>query len=460
MTPSKPCKHETLTYYPSSHAAHAGYRGYTPAQLRTAAGRTKNSSKNELPSTFPAPLVLPGDDLALDPRYPPQSFRRWLREKDRNDMTPKRRIIYVAAPPEVDEEVAFISNWSSPRLSSGSSGTSGPKKAPLERSIPSPKTTDVIEYLAAFYHGMPVKQFVSTPTYARWDDDDLNSSKRKSKQKATRSIALNTRKESVRISTRASPDGIYTVQLSLTDIIDVAISILPEDAYALLMLIDHDLFEDEDDDFCCGRAYGGSRVAVVSGARYNPQLDAVQGVEREHAWPASHCGQYVKDCCTDAPPPSKKPKPPSIPPRKITLDSIVAQPAETEVNHLQNAIRAHLSTPADVLSDSKYLSGMWLFRLARTASHELGHCFGIDHCVYFACIMQGTASMGEDVRQPPYLCPVDLAKIHRTIGLTDEDVTKRYEALQVCCGKFGSAFVGFEAWLEARIREQKGQQGF
>ena len=451
-----PCKHETLIYHPSSHAAHADYRSYTPAQLRTAAGRTKNRSKNEAPGTFPAPLILPGDDLALDPRCPPQSFRSWLCEKDRNDMTPNRRVVYVVAPPKVDEEAAFVSDWSSPRLSTGSGGTRRPKKGPAERSIPPWKTIDVIEYLAAFCHGMPVRQLPFTPTYAKWDNDDSNSSKHKSKQKATRSIALNTHGESVCISTRASPDDIYPVQLSLDDIIDVGISILPEDAYALLMLIEHDLFEDEDDDFCCGRAYGGSRVAVVSSARYNPLLDAVQGVEREHAWPASHCAEYVRNRCADAPPTWKQAKSLATPLERLNHDPDETQPMESDVNPMQNAIRAHLSIPSDVVSGSKYLSSLWLLRLTRTASHELGHCFGIDHCVYFACIMQGTASMVEDVRQPPYLCPIDQAKIQRTIGLTDDDLTQRYENLQACCRKFGSAFAGFDAWLEGRINEQKG----
>jgi archaemetzincin len=33
----------------------------------------------------------------------------------------------------------------------------------------------------------------------------------------------------------------------------------------------------------------------------------------------------------------------------------------------------------------------------------LGHCFGIAHCVYYACSMQGTASIIENSKQPLYL---------------------------------------------------------
>ena len=50
-----------------------------------------------------------------------------------------------------------------------------------------------------------------------------------------------------------------------------------------------------------------------------------------------------------------------------------------------------------------------------TASHGLCHC-GMDHCVYYALGKQSTASLAEDVRQPPYLCPVALAKFPRSCG--------------------------------------------
>lgn len=101
----------------------------------------------------------------------------------------------------------------------------------------------------------------------------------------------------LRIRTRAAPDGLFPRQLNLDDLLDTAISMLPEDAYALLFLVNHDLFEDDGDTFVCGRAYGGSRVAIVSGARYSPDLDGIRSVERQHAWPASHCENYLSACC-------------------------------------------------------------------------------------------------------------------------------------------------------------------
>ena len=40
------------------------------------------------------------------------------------------------------------------------------------------------------------------------------------------------------------------LQLNLNDLLDVAVSILPDDAYAFLLLVEYDLSEDEDDNFC------------------------------------------------------------------------------------------------------------------------------------------------------------------------------------------------------------------
>ncbi|KAK0723486.1 hypothetical protein B0T26DRAFT_750749 [Lasiosphaeria miniovina] len=62
------------------------------------------------------------------------------------------------------------------------------------------------------------------------------------------------------------------------------------------------------------------------------------------------------------------------------------------------------------------LGRLWLSRVARTAVHELGHCFCLDYCVYYACVMQGTTGLAEDTRQPPYLCPVCLKKLTRALA--------------------------------------------
>ena len=81
-------------------------------------GRRKHSPSATVEhrlDAFPDPLVLPGDAIDLDPKYPPQSFRSWLNLDVRNQVTTRRSVIYVAAPPEIDESVGFMESWCIPK---------------------------------------------------------------------------------------------------------------------------------------------------------------------------------------------------------------------------------------------------------------------------------------------------------------------------------------------------------
>ena len=404
------------------------YKRPTIDQRRIATGK-KNVADVESDDVFPAPLVLPGDDLALDPRYPPQSLRSWLREPERNVVTRERNKLYIVGPPEMEREVNYVSRWAMPQ------------SRDQDQKVEKPALQSVADYLAVFYHGMNVQVLPSDfLRFTEWND----SEKSKAKGKA-RFVGLNTGSESIRIRARPSLDGVFQGQLNLDDLLDVAISVLPEDAYSLLMLVDHDLFEDDDDDFCCGRAYGGSRVAVVSMARYNPSLDASQNVERVHAWPASHCESYVEASC----------KGNSTSQKKMSQQAS-KRGGDPKASPSQNETSSREITPLRVATNalsSKRLeatTGLWLSRVCQTASHELGHCFGIDHCVYYACAMQGTSSLAEDVRQPPYLCPVDLAKV---LKATDADERERYQALLSFCNAHAQIprYAAFGAWLDSRL---------
>lgn len=417
------CKHNLLNFTPSTHAAEVGYRTPTAQQQRTALGKRKRDVDDEISSaTFPAPLVLPGDELSLDPQCPGQSLDDWRCEEDRNEVTRERNVIYVAAPPDVAPDVEFIRSWGNPQLEgdgsrkkdapspgNGSSSSIPPSEQPFQ-------IEEILDYLAAFFYGMPVKILPpGSLLFTSWGDKKPKNSAAKARHtSAPRFIGLNTPIECIRIRTRASSDGIFPRQLNLDDLLDTAISILPQDAYALLLLMQHDLFEDADDEFVCGRAYGGSRVAVISTARNNPSLDSRANVEIEHAWPASHCASYMKACCEAASASASKTKTKRRGPKKPSkLSKSAPPPQPTITTALQAAISAFTPTtalPSPSPSPSS-ISTLWLSRVCRTASHELGHCFGIDHCIYHACVMQGSASLREDVRQPPYLCPVDLAKV-------------------------------------------------
>lgn len=448
---SSTCSHPNLVFSTSPHAKEAGYKRPALAQriaATTAQGTAKGTGlkkgsaaeKVEDSPTFPAPLILPGDDLSCDPNYPSQSFRSWTREPERNKVTPERRTIYIAAPPEVEPGLEFVQRWTHPRV----------KNRAGSRVADRPTTEDVLSYLKAFYHGLPVKILPSPRlSFTAYVDDDILDPQ-------GRTIWLNTQTDAgcVGIRTRATPKDEFTHQLNLNDLLDAAIDILPDDAYALLLIVEHDIYEDEDDDFACGRAYGASRIAVVSDARYNPVLDKKGGLEREHAWPASHCERYVERCCDTVDDKEEGSSKKTGAGKTLVRGGSSKATANGEaITPMQAALSAHASLPSIDQSPSAIaLSGLWLGRVCRTASHELGHCFGIDHCVYYACCMQGTASLLEDSRQPPYLCPIDLAKILRATGT---DVQGHYEALLGFCeGHMDThLFAAYRAWIRERVKE-------
>lgn len=69
----------------------------------------------------------------------------------------------------------------------------------------------------------------------------------------------------------------------------------------------------------------------------------------------------------------------------------------------------------------------------------------------------------EDTRQPPYLCPVDLAKVLVANGTTARE---RYGALLHFCERAGigetQLFGAFGAWIRGRLEEvgEDGGQGW
>jgi archaemetzincin len=381
---------------------------------------------------FPAPMMVPGHELAFDPDYPPQPVQEWFEADYRNKVTPERNTIYVAAPPKVPKGLSFVSKWTIPKSTDKVSLTGDATPTPA------PSINDVVEYLQAFYHGMKVRLLTDPALeWLAWESPEKTRKSSKKSRRPSRNpdcVGLSNGKEIIRIESRPSPDGIFSGQLNQSHLLEVAIDILPKDAYGLLMLVHHDLFEDEDDDFCCGRACGGSRVAVVSMARYRPELDAKQEIDLEHVWPASHCARHVGRFFSN-----KTPAGPSEE-QKHYSNALEYHPGSA----IADAVVAHLELPLP--SSPAELSALWLGRICKTASHELGHCFGIDHCVYWACSMQGTAHITEDHRQPPYLCPVDLSKVLRAAGADEKE---RYKALLKFCGRWKQdrMFTAYAAWI-------------
>lgn len=67
-----------------------------------------------------------------------------------------------------------------------------------------------------------------------------------------------------------------------------------------------------------------------------------------------------------------------------------------------------------------------LRRSAKVLTHEMGHMFGIRHCIHFECNMNGANHLVEADSTPMHLCPVCLRKLHHANRFDPAD---RYELL-------------------------------
>ena len=80
----------------------------------------------------------------------------------------------------------------------------------------------------------------------------------------------------------------------------------------------------------------------------------------------------------------------------------------------------------DEPANSDEARALILRRSLKVLVHELGHMFGIEHCIFFHCTMNGSNHLEETDEQPLHMCPIDLRKLHRAIGF---DPVARYRAL-------------------------------
>lgn len=84
-------------------------------------------------------------------------------------------------------------------------------------------------------------------------------------------------------------------------------------------------------------------------------------------------------------------------------------------------------------------------RSSKVLVHEVGHMFGLKHCIYFLCVMNGSNHLKESESRPLHLCPVCLRKLQNAIGF---DVLERYGKLEKYYRKAG--FPDEERWMKSR----------
>ncbi|NIM49772.1 MAG: hypothetical protein GTN62_05880 [Gemmatimonadales bacterium] len=88
-----------------------------------------------------------------------------------------------------------------------------------------------------------------------------------------------------------------------------------------------------------------------------------------------------------------------------------------------------------------------LRRSCRVLAHETAHMFGIQHCIFFHCLMNGSNHVTESDARPLHLCPADLRKLHHSVGF---DVVDRYRRLRDFWREVG--FDDEAQWLAGRLR--------
>jgi archaemetzincin len=110
--------------------------------------------------------------------------------------------------------------------------------------------------------------------------------------------------------------------------------------------------------------------------------------------------------------------------------------------------QAALRDRVGVYSFARYADGSnLLFRTScKVIAHETSHMFGIEHCIYFRCVVNGSNHLAEADARPMHLCPVDLRKLQWSVGF---DVIERYRRLRDVCQRAG--FTDEVRWCEREI---------
>jgi predicted Zn-dependent protease len=90
-------------------------------------------------------------------------------------------------------------------------------------------------------------------------------------------------------------------------------------------------------------------------------------------------------------------------------------------------------------------------RAAKLLLHSAVHMFGVLHCCYYRCLMNGARTVEEADAMPPYLCGLCLKKLQLVLGF---DVLDRYQQLAAAWAHAGADDVA--SWYRMRVALLRG----
>ena len=95
---------------------------------------------------------------------------------------------------------------------------------------------------------------------------------------------------------------------------------------------------------------------------------------------------------------------------------------------------------------------MLLKRSGKIMCHEIGHMFGLQHCIYFNCLMNGINHLEENDKKPMEFCPVCIRKLQENIKFP---MLERYEAFLNLCDEFGPLFQKEKSFYTSVVNDLK-----
>jgi len=164
--------------------------------------------------------------------------------------------------------------------------------------------------------------------------------------------------------------------------------------FCIMGLTMEDLYDGPKDLFCAGMAFGGDKVAVFSFARYHPFLKMSPLHWHQYGYADSCDGYSYYENDEEEP---------------VGLTQEVRNVSDGRVQSRKNEYEVE-----------------FLRRSSKLLTHELGHLYGLDHCVHNRCLMMGTGHLVEDFNAPSHLCGICLRKMQWRLGF---NIKGRYKML-------------------------------